>query len=233
MSAITGTISSKCFLPIHGHGIFHLGNDGIYLLSGKDENITNSRFKPIFEGTTVGSIPGVDKTSLKNSWMICFNNKFYFGYPKSGSTYPDNIMVTDLSTMKSYHYDYGQTFRCVGIDYTNDRLLALDVSGYVWVLEDASVTTDNGIAIPWQIESKEYSDQLRKYFPRWARYDVNIGTGATANGYIILNGVSEQTHVLTEPRKTRKRLIIGCTGDRIAIRMAGTGSTDIYSAEVE
>lgn len=234
MSAITGTISRDCFLPVAGQGIFHLGNDGVYLFSGsKDENITNSRFRPIFEGITVGSIPGIDKTNLKNSWMIYFNNKLYFGYPKLGSTYPDNIIVTDFQTNKSVHYDYGETFPVVGIDYTNKHLMGADTSGYIWKLEDSAVTTDDGTAISWQIETKEYSDQLRKYFPRFARYDVNIGTGATANGYVLLDTESKQTHTLTVSRKTKKRLIIGCTGDRVAIRISGTGPVDIYACEVD
>ena len=234
MSAITGTISPNCFLGVHGYGVFHLGNDGIYLLSsGKDEPVTHERFKPIFEGTTVGSIPGVDKTNLKNSWITFFKNKLYFCYPKSGSTYPDNMIVTDLRTGKSSHYDYGETFPCVGIDYANKRLLACDTSGYVWEIEHEDSTNDNGTTISWQIETKEYSDQLRKYFPRNARYDVNLGTEATANGYILLNGTSKQTHAITESRITKKRLITGCTGDRIAVRVTGTGPVDIYSMEVE
>jgi len=234
MSAITGTISRNCFLPVAGQGIFHLGNDGVYLFSGaKDENITNSRFRPIFEGITVGSIPGIDKTNLLNSWMIYFNNKLYVGYPKSGSTYPDNIMVTDFATNKTVHYDYGKTFPAVGIDYTNNCLMAADTSGYIWKLEDPDKTDDDGTAISWQIETKQYSDQLRKYFPRFARYDVNIGAGATANGYILLDTETKQTHTLTVSRKTKKRLIIGSTGDRVAVRISGTGPIDIYAAEVD
>ncbi len=234
MSAITGTVSPQCFIGIHGFGLLHLGRDGLYLYSGgKDENITNSRFRPLFEGETVGSIPGADLTNIVNSWALYFKNKLYFAYPESGSTYPDNFMVTDLGTGKTVHYDYGQTFPCGCVDYENDRILAVDMNGYVWELEDPDVTTDDGTEIAWQIETKEYSDQLRKYFPRHARYDVKLNNGATANGYILLNGVSKQTHALTVSRETKKRLVAGCTGDRIAMRISGTGPVDVFAAECE
>jgi hypothetical protein len=234
MSAITGTVSKKCFLGVHGHGIFHLGNDGLYLYSGtQDQNLTHEKFKPIFEGITVGSIPGIDQTNISNCWLITFKNKLYFGYPKSGSTYPDNIIVTDLRTGKAVHYDYGQTFQTIGIDYTHDQLLVADTSGYLWEIEDDDETDDEGVAISWQIETKEYQETLRKYFPRWARYDVNLNNGATTNGYILLDGISKQTHAITESRQTKKRLITGCTGDRLSMRITGTGVVDIYSAEVD
>jgi hypothetical protein len=234
MSAITGTVASKCFLPVHGQGIFHLGNDGVYLHSGaKDENITNSRFRPIFDGEEVGNIPALNKTYISNCWFISFKNKFYFGYPKTDSIYPDSIIVTDLMTQRSVHYDYGIQFPAIGIDYQNHRLLVTDTVGYVWQIEDPDETEDEGTAISWQIETKEYSETLIKYFPRWARYDVNLNDGATANGFILLNGVSKQTHPLTVSRQTKKRLIVGCTGDRLSMRITGTGPVDIYGCQVD
>jgi hypothetical protein len=233
-SALTGTISPYCFLPIHGKGIFHLGNDGLYLFTGSDDvNVTNERFRPIFTGETVLDIPGISTTNTANSWLIYFQSKLYFGYPKDGSTYPDNIIVTDLSTGKSAHYDYGQTFRCVGIDYENDRLLTVDTSGYVWELENKDTTTDDGDEISFKLQTMDYSSTLRKYFPRWARYDVNVGTGATASGFVLLDGVSVQTHTLSGSRNTKKRLIAKANGDRVSMRITGTGQVDIYSVEVE
>jgi len=235
MSAITGTVSAQCFLAVHGFGIFHLGNDGLYLQSAaKDENITNARFKPIFDGDTVGSIPGIDSTNIANCWLLYYKSKLYFAYPESGSTYPDNLIITDLSTGKSVHYDYGGTaFPCAVVDEENDRLLAMDTNGYVWQIEDPDETDDGGTDISWQIESKEYTDQLRKYFPRHARYDVNLNDSATATGYILLDGTSQQSHTISTSRSTKKRLVAGGNGDRLAIRITGTGPVDIFVAEVE
>ncbi len=233
MSALCGTVSKMVFQPVHGLGIFHLGNDGLYAYTGaKDENMTNDRFKPIFEGTTVEDVPGLNKTYIANCWAIVFKNKLYFGYPTSGQ-WPDYVFVTDLKTGKVVLYSYGRSFPVVAIDYYNDRLLALDTSGYVWELENGDETDDDGTTIAWDIKSKDYSDQLRKYFPRCARYDLTLGDGATATGEILMNGVAKQSHVLSVSRKTGKRLVTGCTGDRIAIRISGTGPVEIWAAEVE
>jgi hypothetical protein len=233
MQAITGTQSRNCFLSVAGKGIFHLGMDGLYLYSDSgDQNLTNEKFKPIHDGETVGSIPGLDKTYISNCWLIAWRNKLYCGYPQIGSVYPDQILVTDLSTGRTVHFTYGREFPSVGIDYANDRLLASDTAGYVWVIEDPDATDDEGTAISWQIETKNYSDQLRKYFPRFARYDVLFDNGGTGDGYIILDDDIKQTHDLTVRNKT-KRLVTGCTGNDIAIRMAGTGLVQIRAAEVE
>lgn len=148
MKAITGTLSQRCFLSVSGFGIFHLGNDGLYLYSDSgDQNLTNERFRPIFDGETVGSIPGIDKTNISNSWIRTWRNKLYFGYPQLGSTYPDQMIVTDLKTGRAVHYDYGRTFTTLGIDNANDRLLAVDTVGFIWEIEDADATDDNGTAI--------------------------------------------------------------------------------------
>jgi len=235
MSAIAGTVSAQCFLAVHGYGLFHLGNDGLYLHSGsKDENITNARFKPIFDGDTVGSIPGIDSTNIANCWLVHYKSKLYFAYPESGSTYPDNLIVTDLRTGKSAHYDYnGAAFPCAVVDEENDRLLAMDTDGYVWQLEDPDQTEDDDTAISWEIESKAFTDQLRKYFPRHARYDVNLNDGATATGYVLLDETAQQSHSITTSRSIKKRLVAGGNGDRLALRISGTGPVDIYAAEAE
>jgi len=95
------------------------------------------------------------------------------------------------------------------------------------------VTTDGGTTISWQLESKEFSDQLRKYFPRYARYDVDVKTGGSATGNIILNEAIKQTHTIASGRSTKARLITHCTGDRLQLRITGTGPVDIFSFEAE
>lgn len=231
MGAITGTQSKECFSAVKGVGIFHLGADGIYQYTGgKDYRVPG--FTPVWEGETKGSLPGLDTTYLSRCWMRAWHNKLYFGYVGVGNTYPKDVIVWDLVTNQARHYQYGTGYVYLARDRTNHYLLTADTSGYVWSLEDVNVSTDNGASISWQIESKEFSP-FQKMFPRYARYDVTLGTGATANGYILMNGTSKQTHTLTTSRANKKRLITGCTGDRVAIRLSGTGPVDIYKAMVE
>jgi len=233
MSAITGALSQECILSVKGKGIFHISNDGIYLFSlSEDKKISEEQFDPIFRGETKGSIPGINQGSIENSWLIVFGNKLYFGYPGNESDYPDNILVINLLTNKTVHYDYSQTFRCVTVDRANNRLLAVDNSGYIWQIEDTDRSDDYGTAISWQIQSKSFSDRLYKYFPRSAKYDVELVNGGTCNGYILLSDEIKQTHSITSSRNTRKRLITGCTGDSLSIRLSGTGGIKIREVEV-
>ena len=130
------------------------------------------------------------------------------------------------------HHTYSIMFRAVGRDFTNMRLLAGDTLGSTWAWEVVDYTDDDGTAIAWQVQSADFN-QLRKYFPRYAKYDVKVGTGGTANGYILLDDTSVQTHPLNGDRLTRKRLVTGCTGDRLSVRVSGSGPVDIYAVEVE
>jgi hypothetical protein len=227
MSASTGAVSQEASLSVKNKGIYHVSQDGIWLFNGSDDRkISEPEFDSIFRGETKGSIPAVQ--NIEESWLFEYRDKLYYGYPSLSGGYPDNLLVTNLETNRTEHYDYGQTFRTITADRTNNRILAVDDSGYVWVLEDTSVTTDDGTAIAWQIQSKEYSDQLYKYFPRYAKYDVD----GTATGTVLLDGSSHQTHSITS-RNTKKRLITAGTGDRIAVKVNGSGTVTVREVEVE
>ena len=234
MSAMTGVINQDSFLAVKGHGIFRIAIDVLYQYTGgKDNLISRGQFEPLFQGNTIGSVPGLNRTYIDRCWLAFFRGKLFFAYPGGASAYPDNMLVLDLATDKGAHYQFGAYFQCAALDATNKRLLAGDTGGYIWELEKLSQTTDGGAAISWQIQTMDFN-QLHKYFPRYARYDVTLGTGAASvYGHILLDDVIKQSHLLSESRQTRKRHVIGCTGDRMAARLAGEGPVDIYGIEIE
>lgn len=230
MSAITGTQSVNCFEAIKGFGIIHLGTDGLYQYTGgKDQKITTA-FQPLFDGTTKNGIPGLNRSYMANCILKSYQSKFWFGYPGLGAQYPDNFLVWDFQKDQVIHHQYPVAFRTLAIDHHNKRLLAGDIAGYVWEIDKLGATDDAGSTISWAIQGGEYS-QLRKYFPRYARYDVNVE--GTATGEILLDDVTKQTHTLTGNRLTKKRLVDGCTGDRLSMRITGTGQVNIYGVEIE
>ena len=235
MKAKTGTLSDIGMLAVAGLGILHTQRDGYYAFASAndDSKASENKFGPIFRGETVGSVPATASSNMANCWAIVFHNKLWFGYPSSSATYPNNVIVTNLQTGRSVHYTLPDEIGAVTVDLTNIRLLGLDHAGYVRNLDDSSVTTDSGTAISWQIESKAFTDQLYKYFPRYAKYDVTVGSGATATASILLADAVIQTHSLTVSRQTKKRLIDGTNGDRLGARISGTGTISIREVEIE
>ena len=231
MEAITGAQGPQAAYSVHGKGIFHIGSDGIYLFSGSnDTKISQEAFDPIFRGEDAGGLPGA--TSLANSWIINFGNKLYVGYTSTGYTYPTNVLVLNLDNDRVTYYAYDMEIRTVAVDLQNNRLLAGDNDGYIWVLETG--TTDNGTAIDWEAQSKDYMLQTRAHFPREAKYDVDASTADSANGYLVLDGVVHQTHLLTgNNRDVRRRLVKTGNGQKAAIRISGTGTVAIYAVEFE
>ena len=231
MEAITGAQGPQAAFSVHGKGIFHIGSDGIYLFSGSnDTKISQSAFDPIFRGEDAGGLPGA--TSLANSWIIQFGNKLYVGYTSTGYTYPTNVLVLNLDSDRVTYYAYDMEIRTVAVDLQNNRLLAGDNDGFVWVLETG--TTDNGTAIDWEAQSKDYMLQTRAHFPREAKYDIDASAADSANGYLILDGVVHQTHLLTgNNRDVRRRLVRTGNGQKAAIRISGTGTVAIYAVEFE
>ena len=233
VKTLTGALSQETVAATKAKGIYRVGNDGIYLFNGSvDEKISEAQFDPLFRGETVGDITGINTAQVDKCFLEIFNNSLYFGYPAGSNTLPTNLLVMNIATNKVQHYDYSQTFRIITIDRTNNKLLAVDNSGFIWQLEDKTVTTDDSVAISWQIETKSFTDQLAKYFPRHAKYDVNLDTGATATSTILLDDTSHQTHTISTSRKTQKRLIATGNGDRLGARLTGTGVVSIRGIEI-
>lgn len=222
LAAVTGALNAYGVLPVEGHGIFHIGRDGIYVFSGgKDSKFTQNALEPIFRGETAGGVPAV--SGIESAWLWQYSDRIYFHYG-SGS-----VIVFSLGTGRIAYYQYDLGFRAPALDTTNDAFLVCDTGRFVRKIEDLTATTDNDVAIDWEAQSKDYTLQTRAHFPRWAKYDVS----GTVTASIILDDVVHQTHSLTVSRDTRHRLIKTGNGNRCAIRLAGTGVATIYAVEME
>lgn len=234
-NAKTGSQSIFGAVSVDGKGIYHTGPDGIYLFAnGVDTKITEEALEPIFRGESKEGLPGV--SSMSTSWLVAFQNNLYFGYQSSGS-YPTNILVMNLKTNKLQYFIYNDgsdvEIRTVTVDETNKRLLVGDNTGFVRVIESKDHTDDSGTAINWEIQSKDFTLQTRKHFPRFVKYDVEVPNGSTCTGELILDGVSHQSHTITGDRITRRRLVETGNGDRAANRVSGTGPATVYAVESE
>ena len=80
-----------------------------------------------------------------------------------------------------------------------------DADKHVRQIEDPSVSTDIGANVSWEIESKDFTLQTRKHFPRWVKYDVDIDDATSVSGKVILDGATHHTHPLIVTGK-RSRL---------------------------
>jgi hypothetical protein len=232
-NARTGAQSILGAVSVDGKGIYHTGPDGIYLFNnGLDRKITEDSLEPIFRGEDKEGLPGV--FTMTNSWLMAFQSKLYFGYQSAEHDYPANILVLNLDTDKLVYYLYNDgsdvEIRTVRVDETNNRLLAGDSAGIVRVIESKSHSDDSGTAISWEVQSKDFTLQTRKHFPRWNKYDVDA-TNATCTGELILDGVSHQSHTISGNRKTNRRLVDTGNGNKSAIRISGTGPATVYAAE--
>ena len=234
--ARTGAQSPMGAVSIDGRGIYHTGPDGIYLYAnGVDRNITEDLLVPIFRGETKEGLPGV--SSMTTSWLVAFQNNLYFGYQSSGEDYPANVLVMNLDTGKIAYYQYNDgsniQIRTAVVDETNSRLLIGDSTGFVRVIESSSYTDDSGTAISWELQSKDFTLQTRKHFPRFVKYDIDASSAGSCTGELLLDGVSHQSHTITGDRITRRRLVETGNGDRAANKVSGTGPTKIYAVESE
>jgi hypothetical protein len=231
MESGCGSRGPNCAISVHGKGIYHVGSDGIYLFNGStDMNITSARLLPVFEGETVGTVPGINRSNLDRCRLISHRDRLYFAYP-SGTGYADHVLVFD-SAGQIMHYDYGRSWTCFEQDEANHCLVAADSAGYLRRVDDPQDTTDDGTAITWEIRSKSFNHWYA-FFPRSARWDVAVTSGATATGSVYLDDVVQQAHVLTGGRNTKRRLVGTCNGQQLAIGVAGSGPVKIYGAEVE
>lgn len=231
-ASATGAQGPNAALAVAGHGIYHVGSDGIYLFSGKDIKITQLDFEPIFRGVTTNGMPGVKNPA--SSWLGFFKNRLYFGYTGDNDVYPTNCIRFDLTTGRSGYYKWGFEIPCIAVDETNNRLLAGDANGYVWELETG--THDNGSDIDWEMETKSFTLPTRRHFPRWCKYDVDASEASGVTGKIYLDGKEHQSHSITGVRagnSSKRRLIKSGNGNTESIRISGSGSIKIFGIEAE
>lgn len=233
--AKTGAQGAFGALSVKGKGIYHTGADGIYLFSGDDKKITESNLEPLFRGETVNGMPGV--SSMTTAWLHQYGNNLYFGYTSTGYTYPTNILIMNLDTNRISYYAYNDgsviSIRCIATDETNNRILVGDTAGFVRKIDDKTVSTDSGTVISWEVQSKDYTLQTRRHFPRWAKYDVDASSATTCTGEVIVDGTTVQSHTITGSRNVRFRHITTSNGKRCAIKISGTGPASVYAAELE
>ena len=232
MKAKTGAQNSQAAVSVRGHGIFHVGYDGIYLYSGEDKKISQANLDPIFHGETVKGIPAV--SDISNAWLYYDNGYLYFGYTSSGDTYPANVIRMSLDAGHISYFNYNDAeLSTITRDQLNNRLLVGDYTGFIKQIEVDTDTTDDGTDISWEVQSKDFYLQTRAHFPRYIKYDVDASSAASATGTYLLDDVAIQTHTLSSARNTNRRLIATGNGRRAAIKISGTGIISIYSAEAE
>jgi hypothetical protein len=200
LSCQCGTQGLDGITVIQGHGIFHIGTDGVYLFdSSNDVNITDLRLRPIFRGVTRNGVPGVNTSELDNVWIQIFKGKVYLAYPTGSNTYPDALLVMDLTTQKTSYYDYDQYFSAACVDDTNNRLIVGDTSGYLWQLEDLDETDDDGTANSGSAGRSKASHLPCRpggIFREWVKYDVGASGAESAAGYLMLDETAHQAHTL-------------------------------------
>lgn len=231
MKAKTGAQSWQGAVSVRGHGIFHVGQDGIYLFSGEDRKLTEQNLDPIFRGQTVNDIPAV--TSIGTSWIFYDNGRVFFGYTSAGNTYPTNMLVFHIDTQRVAYYQYPFEIRTITKDILNNRLLVGDNTGFIRRIENINDTDDDGTAISYDVASKSFWLQTRAHFPRWVKYDVDASNADSCTGTYLLDDVTHQTHTISGARDTTRRLIGTGNGRRAALRISGTGPVKIYSVESE
>lgn len=236
MKAKTGAQSVRGAVSVAGKGIFHTGPDGIYLFSsGADSKVTEDALEPLFRGETVQGMPGV--FSMSTAFLHVYRNHLYFGYQSDGYDYPTNVLVLNLETNRPAYfvYDDGSAIqiRAITNDDTNKRLLIGDNSGFVRVIENTSYTEDGSEPIDWELQSKDFTLQTRRHFPRWMKYDVDASSADSCTGALLLGGAVHHSHTITGNRDSRRRLVGTGNGNRAAIRISGSGPVAIYAAEAE
>lgn len=226
LETLTGAPNIFGGLSIKGHGIYHIGPDGIYLYAGgRDKKVTQDSFEPLFRGEAVNDMQSVSDTTTQ--WLFQYENRIYFHYG-NGNCF---VLNTDNNRASFYKWDLRMSAPCY--DRTNDRMLACDSQGIVRVMEDRDETDDDGTSIDWEVESKDFVLQTRAHFPRWIKYDVDASDASSVTGKIILGGETHQTHTITGSRNTRYRLIETGNGKRCSLRISGTGPATVYAAEME
>jgi hypothetical protein len=230
LRSLAGAPNQFGALAVEGRGIYHLGTDGLYLFSGgRDSKISQAQLEALFDATAAelnGMSPVRDWPS-STQWLHQFGNQIYLHYGVG------NVLVFNLANNRNTYYRYAQQLFAPATDTTNHRFYVGDAGGFVRQIEALTVAQDVASDIAWEVQSKDFTLQTRRHFPRWVKYDVDASAATNVKGEILLDGVVHQTHTITGSRVIKRRLIDTGNGARCAIRISGTGTATVYAAEME
>ncbi|KKK47641.1 hypothetical protein LCGC14_3153150 [marine sediment metagenome] len=146
------------------------------------------------------------------------------------------MLNLDTGRLVYFIYNDGSTIRIhsIATDEKNNRILVGDNTGFVREIEKVGQTTDTDTAISFDVQSKDFTLQTRKHFPRWVKYDVDgSDSGVTVTGELYLDGALHQSHSITKDRDIRRRLVKTGNGSRVAHRLQGSGVVTIHAIESE
>lgn len=222
VATVSGARNRNCVVAVDGMGIFHLAADGIYLFGGgRDQNITDARFRPLFHGETAGGIPPIlvsDQTRLiavRDTLLLCWGD--------------GNVLRLRMDNGSGEYYRFPFLISALWYDAGLGQVIAGSSEGRLYRVFDPDQIDDDGTDIDWWVRSKDYTLSTRAHFPRWAKYD----TSGVMASQILLDDDVHQTHVLTTNRSIKPRLIRTGNGARCSIELTGSGSAVIYMVEME
>ena len=222
LRVMTGAPNRFGAIGVEGHGLFHVGIDGIYLYSGgRDRKISQDAFDPLWD-RAVNDMQQVFNDNTR--WLWQYRNVLYFHW-RNGS-----VLRFNLDQQRAVYHKYDVRLRAPTTDWTNEWFLVGDNNREVRRLEDPDATDDGGETIMWELQSKDFTIQTRRHFPRWVKYDFD---GDTGTAEVLLDDVVHQTHALAGDRNTRRRLITTGNGRRCSIRLKGSGQSNFYLADME
>jgi len=199
------------------------------------------------EDTEEGYLGGIGyhftETDETNSTEDCFSweedtTETTYDYDTTSTgpedRYPKDMLVFNLDNKRTSYYTHPYELTAIAVDRINGKLIASDSAGFIWHLEDPTTENDDGTAIAWEVQSKDFTLQTRRHFPRWVKYDVDASDSSCGvTGELIMDGVSHQSHTITGTRETKRRLVETGNGRRVSVKISGTGPVKIYAAEGE
>lgn len=118
----TGTPNSLCLVGVVGTGLFHLGPDGIYVLSGGvDRKVTQLNFEPLFSERVDEKVDEFEgMLTVKDDskrWFFVYQNKFFFHYSTGA------VLIFNTDQQKWTYYKYDQQLTAPAYDDTNKEFL--------------------------------------------------------------------------------------------------------------
>jgi hypothetical protein len=189
---------------------------------GRDINITENRFRPLFHEETAGGIPPVRTVDLPKLFADADSLMLIWG--------AGHMLRFNMATGQTHYHRFPFTLSALYWQDQEGRLIGATTGGRVYTLFADGAEDDDGQLIAWLCRSKDFMLATRAHFPRWARYDVAVDAGQAD---ILLDDEIHQAHALEQNRDPRNRLIKTGNGKRCSIQLSGIGSAIIYSAEVE
>lgn len=241
-----GCVAPRSIQFVSGFGVIRLTHKGFALYNGVEDRLVSEEVRPaIFGGTIAGQVhTALDFANVDRSWAAQSQNPplYVAACPVSGTALT-RVFIYDLIRRGWTICDFPRTMSCLNLfstPTTFPRIHAGTLTSGKIVDIFNGATTDNGVAVAWEILTRAFFSSNQMSPAYWRRAHVNLEAPPRTEITItpVVDGIAREGQVRTLPDSTAVQVEtvldvdIMETAHSVQLKITGAGHCRVRGIEL-